>query len=149
MLAAGEVRLLTEPDLAAVFAIEQTVHSTNWNINAYKFELSRPQSVCSGVFVDEELAAFVIAYCLAPELHIQDIVTKGGFQRRGYASKLLNFVISLSRDRGAHSAFLEVREGNQPAINFYTRHKFSKYSRRLDYYGKGQNAWLMKMTFPN
>lgn len=140
------LRALTINDLGAVYLLEQEVCSTNWDESSYLAELSKDQSVSSGMYVGDDLVAYVIAYVLLDELHVQDVVTKPAFRRRKAATAVLNYVFAAALERGAGNAFLEVREDNQAALGFYHRLGFEPYGRREDYYGPGTHAIMLKRS---
>ena len=57
------------------------------------------------------------------------------WRNKGYASKLLNALITKNKD--AQKIILEVNENNIEAINFYQKHKFIEINRRPKYYKNG------------
>ena len=68
-------------------------------------------------------------------LEIQNIIVDKMWRNRGYASKLLNALITKNKD--AQKIILEVNENNIEAINFYQKHKFIEINRRPKYYKTG------------
>ena len=68
-------------------------------------------------------------------LEIQNIIVDKMWRNKGYASKLLNALITKNKD--AQKIILEVNENNIEAINFYQKHKFIEINRRPKYYKTG------------
>ncbi|MDQ6665168.1 MAG: GNAT family N-acetyltransferase [Acidobacteriota bacterium] len=91
---------------------------------------------------DEVTLAFLVWRELAPgEIEILDVMTKPEFRRRGIARNLLQ---TLLREH-AGTAFLEVRESNEPARELYRLAGFFEIGRRKDYYSDPvDNAIVMK-----
>ena len=58
------------------------------------------------------------------------------FKRQGYGTALLNHLIKELRKRYIGEILLEVREGNQSAIQFYKSQGFEEISVRKNYYIK-------------
>ena len=59
-----------------------------------------------------------------------------GFKRQGYGTALLNHLIKELRKRHIVEILLEVRAGNQSAIQFYKKQGFKEISVRKNYYMK-------------
>jgi ribosomal-protein-alanine N-acetyltransferase len=51
-----------------------------------------------------------------------------------------------SEEYSASECFLEVRVGNDPAINLYERLGFTKVKRNFSYYLDGEDAWVMAIS---
>ena len=67
------------------------------------------------------------------------IATIEEYRNKGIAQKLLNKI-------KIKNIFLEVRESNQTAINFYKKNKFKEISIRKNYYSEPtENAIIMKL----
>lgn len=74
---------------------------------------------------------------------ILKIAVADKYRRKGIAEKLL---IPIK----ARDIFLEVRESNQKAINFYLKNNFNKIATRKSYYkDNNENALIMKMEVSN
>ena len=58
------------------------------------------------------------------------------FKRQGYGTALLNHLIKELRKRYIVEILLEVRAGNQSAIQFYKKQGFEEISVRKNYYTK-------------
>ena len=71
------------------------------------------------------------------------IATIEEYRNKGIAQKLLNKI-------KIKNIFLEVRESNQTAINFYKKNKFKEISIRKNYYSEPtENAIIMKLEVNN
>ncbi len=87
-------------------------------------------------------------WLVVDEVHILNIAIEPAYQRRGYASRLLQFALDFGRERGALSAFLEVRASNLAARELYAHFGFERIEIRTSYYSDNQeDAHVMKLWF--
>ena len=68
----------------------------------------------------------------------------------GIASAMMTHAITQACTQGAHTAMLEVRASNVPAIAFYTRIGFQQIACRGQYYSNPvENAMIMRRMLPD
>lgn len=89
---------------------------------------------------DDKLLGFIHVQDLIDELDIIDIVIDPSYRSKGYASKLLEYVIDYANNK---KIMLEVSENNTSAINLYKKYKFVEINRRKGYYN-GIDAIIME-----
>jgi ribosomal-protein-alanine N-acetyltransferase len=77
------------------------------------------------------------------EAEILNIAVTPERRRRGEGGALLKAALDEFRSRGATRVFLEVRESNQAATAFYTKHGFSKMGHRPAYYREPEEAAVL------
>lgn len=94
-----------------------------------------------GYYINNILVAFIHINKLYENMDIVNIVVDPDYRRRGIASSLLNYVISLFSD--VSSIILEVNENNHSAIKLYEKQQFNVINKRLNYYGN-DSALIMK-----
>ncbi|MFC5396631.1 GNAT family N-acetyltransferase [Bosea vestrisii] len=94
--------------------------------------------VTDGVFINSagEPCGFVMSRIAADEGEILSIVVAGGKRRSGLGQALLCAHMAQLAARGTARLFLEVEEGNAPAIGLYRRLGFDTVGRREGYYPK-------------
>ncbi|RYE84895.1 MAG: N-acetyltransferase [Hyphomicrobiales bacterium] len=94
--------------------------------------------VAEGVFIGSasEPCGFVMSRLAADEAEILSIVVAGGRRRAGLGQTLLSTHLAQLAARGTARLFLEVEEGNAPAIGLYRRLGFETVGRREGYYPK-------------
>lgn len=94
--------------------------------------------VTDGVFIGSagEPCGFVMSRLAADEAEILSIVVAGGRRRSGLGQTLLCAHMAQLAARGGARLFLEVEEGNAPAIGLYQRLGFETVGRREGYYPK-------------
>ena len=135
-------RPMVETDVAEVFKIECDLFPDPWPVSAFLSEIRRGKS--SFPFVVEEMnmiIGYVICWYFLDELHIGNIAVKRAEQGKGIGRFLLETIFHHFDEY--KTAFLEVREDNQKAINLYKSYGFTIAYRRVKYYPNGENALVM------
>ena len=95
----------------------------------------------------------VVGYCgvflPAPgvEADILTVAVLPDFRRQGIAREFMRQIEQWSKERGASAMMLEVEQSNSAAIELYTSLGYMKISVRMDYYGPGQDAFVMRNDF--
>lgn len=131
-----------------VLGIERLSHPHPWSADLFLRELENPLSDIDLLWFGNDLAGYLCSWLVADELHILNVATAPDFRRRGVAAALLRHVIDRARGRGMQRTFLEVRAGNIGAISLYRSFGFTVVSRRLRYYGDGEDALVMEVYDP-
>ena len=113
-------------DLAAVEAIQRaSPEAAQWKVADYL-----EQDFRVAVEGDSVVGFVVLRDVAADEREVLNLAVGLNFRRRGVARELLR-----SSLRGfVGTVFLEVRESNTGALEFYKSHKFQEVSRRAKYY---------------
>jgi ribosomal-protein-alanine N-acetyltransferase len=100
-----------------------------------------------------EVGNTVIGYCgvflPAPgvEADILTVAVLPAYRRKGIAREFIRQMEQWSVDRGACAIMLEVETSNIGAIALYQSLGYSKISVRMDYYGPGKDAHVMRKEF--
>ena len=81
-----------------------------------------------------QLLGFVVAASIGDEWEIENLVVAQESRRKGLASKILAEAIDHAAKNGGQSLFLEVRESNTAARQFYEKWGFLEVGRRKRYY---------------
>lgn len=150
------VRPMTMQDLQPVQAIDRLSFSLPWPESAFSYELT--QSDHSRNFVVEEyledvppqVVAIAVVWVIVDEAHIATIAVHPGWRGRGLGKRLLEHILSEMKRNGMQTALLEVRAGNQVALQMYRRFGFEVVGRRPRYYKDNQeDALLMTLRLEN
>ncbi|WP_297596317.1 GNAT family N-acetyltransferase [uncultured Cetobacterium sp.] len=91
------------------------------------------------VVKNEEIKGYLIIHDSYDIFEIMKIAVKEEYRNSGVAEKLVQFYLELEEK----NLFLEVREGNIVAQNFYKKLKFKVVGKRKNYYSNGESAILM------
>lgn len=129
--------------------MEKTIFPDPWEETVLK-------SMCASntdkiyVAVDSDEAEKVVAYCcvqtVLDESEILRIAVAPEMRRKGIAKELLAGILRKMEKAGSTSVFLEVRCENLPAIGLYKSAGFEEVYIRKNYYGKGQDALILKLN---
>jgi ribosomal-protein-alanine N-acetyltransferase len=95
----------------------------------------------------------IIGYCgvflPAPgvEADVLTVAVLPEYRRQGIAKEFMLQIEEWSKDRGASAMMLEVEHTNESAIELYKSLGYMKISVRMDYYGPGKDAFVMRKDF--
>ena len=93
--------------------------------------------------IDEKMCGYLMVLDSIDVYEILTIATVEEYRNKGIAQELLDKIKT-------KDIFLEVRESNQVAINFYKKNKFNQISIRKNYYSEpNENAIIMKLEVNN
>lgn len=135
-----------EPEhLQAVAEISHAQFGVNgWQLEAFRDELGKAGHFAFVGLRGAEVVGFVFLMetfgDAGKDFNVLNIATKPGEERKGYASRLLKFAEEFAKAEGGARLWLEVRESNATAIEFYEHFGFEKDYVRKHYYSNGENA---------
>lgn len=146
----GDVRLrpMRWWDVAAVAELEREIFGAGaWSAETFWSELA--QNATRSYVVAESAGDRLIGYAgisvAGAEADVHTIAVAARDRRRGVGDALLTHLVGLARERGASSLVLEVRAGNDAAIELYRRHGFERIAVRRGYYQpENEDAWVMR-----
>ncbi len=149
-----EITPMEAKDCAAVSTLHGQRFARAWSDGEFHALLS--QDTVLGFVANREsrlsgrsLAGFVLAREVAGEAEILSIAVSAKMSGQGIGWRLMQAAIRDIKQRGGESIFLEVDEGNGPAIGLYKRLRFSKVAERKAYYkdaeGRTSTALVMRL----
>lgn len=116
--------------------IHNSETANNFNARNFTDALTYPESETPGDSKNFKAEA---------ECEIYNIAVKREFQNRGIGNKLVNKLVLLAKEHNSQSIWLEVRNSNTKAINFYQKNNFRQiYERKNFYSNPSENAIVMK-----
>jgi ribosomal-protein-alanine N-acetyltransferase len=123
---------------------EGLVWFSDWSESQIRDELEKAVSL--GFFEGGQLLSFVFARPSGDnDFEITNLGTRLDRRRQGLMRSLL---LKLVNQLAKHSIWLEVHEGNGPAIRLYESLGFKEMGRRKRYYADGASCVLMKRPPP-
>jgi ribosomal-protein-alanine N-acetyltransferase len=128
---------MTQEDLDAVIAIEQTAYSHPWTRGNFRDSLN-PLFEAQCLWLDGELLGYFLAMHGVEEMHLLNITVAPAHQGQGWGHMMLDALSLMSRHAGSQWLWLEVRQSNQRALQVYARYGFKQVSIRKDYYPAGR-----------
>jgi ribosomal-protein-alanine N-acetyltransferase len=115
-----------------------TLHAHSFRRGWSEHELERlltdRQVVAHSAMSDGELAGFILSRMAAGEAEILSVAVATRWRARGIARALLDLHLRRLAGLGVGAVFLEVEEGNKPALRLYDRAGFRAVGRRPGYY---------------
>jgi ribosomal-protein-alanine N-acetyltransferase len=121
-------------DAAALAAVHARAFRHGWSESEFERLLSDPQVICHVGRDGRTVAGFVLSRLVGDEAEILMVAVDPSEQGRGLGERLLARHLGRLAARGARRIFLEVDEGNDPALRLYVRAGFAEVGRRPGYY---------------
>ena len=141
------IKKLTNNDIdyiEQIFNLEKEIFKNSAFSKSYLNTLIKGDNSFIYIYlIDSKVCGYLIVLDSIDVYEILAIATIEEYRNKGIAQKLLNKI-------KIKNIFLEVRESNQTAINFYKKNKFKEISIRKNYYSKPtENAIIMKLEVNN
>lgn len=127
------LRTMTPENLDAVMAIEQAAYSHHWSRGNFRDSLN-PLFDAQCLWLGDELLGYFLAMHGVEEMHLLNITVAPARQGQGWAHMMLDALSLISRNAGAQTLWLEVRQSNARALQVYERYGFARVGLRKDYY---------------
>lgn len=139
-----DVREITLQDVDRVCELENAIFSDAWSKKALKESLEQENALILGAWKDEHLCGYLIVYFAVDEGEIVRIAVDASCRRCGVAGHMLLNLENVCEEKQVNKLFLEVRESNQTAIDFYKNNGFCEDGLRKNFYTKPvEDAVLM------
>tara|TARA_Y100000991_G_scaffold145858_1_gene110281 strand:+ start:298 stop:723 length:426 start_codon:yes stop_codon:yes gene_type:complete len=120
-------------DLDKISTIENETNKYPWSLNNFKSSLEAGNS--SIVLKDKKnILGYAFFSVIGTDSHLLNITISKNYQGRGHGKRILEQVLFQSKVLGATIIFLEVRESNYKAIDFYEKFGFKRDAIRYNYY---------------
>jgi len=139
---------INQADLEPILAIEQNSFQRPWDRlslefalrchNARNYAIKPTEGKSCGPFI-----AYAFLRLLGDDVHLQKVAVTPAWRGQGVASWLLERCFTLSVERGARSAHLEVRPSNIPAVELYQKLGFELAGKRPEYYTDSKEDALL------
>ncbi len=148
------VRPVDSSHIADLIRIADETNLSPWSAQSYLDEMKNPDAVLlrleSG---DNRTVGFVVGRIILGGLieartdaEVYNIAVIEPLQKRGLGQVLLDAFLAACRERSAVQVWLEVRESNVQAIQFYERNGFETTQTRNSFYqDPRENALLMRL----
>ena len=141
------IKKLTSDDInymEQIFNLEKEIFKNSAFSKSYLNTLIKGDNSFIYIYlIDDKVCGYLIILDSIDVYEILAIATVEEYRNKGIAQELLAKI-------RIKNIFLEVRESNQTAINFYKKNKFKEISIRKNYYSKpAENAIIMKLEVNN
>jgi [ribosomal protein S18]-alanine N-acetyltransferase len=140
-----ELRPCTRADLAGVLEIlKEAPEAAAWSAAALEDALRQPETCFLVAAEDGDIiAGFVVGRRTAEDGEILNLGVRIEHRRQGIGAALVKRVGELVRRQGVRRVFLEVRESNIGAVQFYAALGFQQTGKRPNYYRQPEEAALV------
>ena len=141
------IKKLTNNDIdyiEQIFNLEKKIFKNSaFSIDYLKTLIKNDNSFIYIYLIDNQVCGYLMVLDSIDVYEILALATVEEYRNKGIAQELLAKI-------RIKNIFLEVRESNQTAINFYKKNKFKEISIRKNYYPKpAENAIIMKLEVNN
>jgi len=138
------VRTFLPADAAAVTEIlKESPQAANWTEASVRESAGWRGMVSLVSESDGKVTGFISGRQVADQAEILNLAVSAAKRREGEGGALLKAAMDELRARQVSCVFLEVRESNEAAIAFYTKHGFSERDCRLNYYHDPEEAAIV------
>ena len=137
------IKKLTNNDIdyiEQIFNLEKEIFKNSAFSKSYLNTLIKGDNSFIYIYlIDDKVCGYLIILDSIDVYEILAIATVEEYRNKGIAQELLDKIKT-------KDIFLEVRESNQTAINFYKKNRFKEISIRKNYYSEPtENAVIMKL----
>ena len=141
------IKKLTSNDIdyiEQIFNLEKEIFKNSaFSIDYLKTLIKNDNSFIYVYTISKKVCGYLMVLDSIDVYEILAIATIEEYRNKGIAQELLDKI-------KIKDIFLEVRESNQVAINFYKKNKFKEISVRKNYYSEpNENAIIMKLEVNN
>ena len=126
-------------DAGALARVHADAFLHGWGESEFERLLAERNTVCHvarGNGGTGPICGFVISRIVEDEAEILMVAVSRGEQDRGLARRMIARHLGRLAAHGARRVYLEVDEGNSPAIRLYTRAGFEQVGKRPGYYAE-------------
>ena len=125
---------MTQADLASVTELAQSVDPYAWNTEQFRGCLLGAHYRNWVLDQAGKIVGFLIVIALEDEYELVNIAIAKSEQHQGLGKKLLAHLFQECHEHPVATIWLEVREGNFPAVQLYKKSGFIQTGIRRDYY---------------
>src|SRR5690554_2272075 len=137
------IREINSLDLDTIFDIEKDSYSNPWTLNDLETEVQNSFSNNYLIKKSKNIIGYAFTHIVIDQMQINNFCISEKFRRCGYGKILLNSILAYLRTVNIKCVYLDVREGNIPALKLYSSSGFKIDCIRKNYYSDGENGILM------
>ena len=126
-----------------IHEIEQSAFSEPWSKASFISEIDNPLCTYLVALKDGQPVGYIGMWGVIDEGHITNIAIAGEHRQEGIATRLLNSLEGIAKQKNIQALTLEVRESNTVARNLYRKLGFVQEGVRKNYYKNPQEHALV------
>lgn len=139
---------LTKNNIEDIFLIETKCFSHPISIVNLNDNLNNDKYIFVGCQTNQEIVGYCGVFIVSGEAYINNIAVLQEYRKKGIATKILEKIISITKDKNCEFITLEVRESNFSSINLYKKLGFHQVGMRKRYYREPvESAIIMTKYF--
>ena len=131
-------------DLKEVMEIENQSFRHPWKRAFFLYDMNRPHAFCLVAKEKNRLVGYLIAWKIEDQFHLANIAVHPDQRRKGIGSQLLKTIFEIGKEIKCKNIFLEVRESNISAQDFYRKFGFANTLTQKQYYHDGEDALILE-----
>lgn len=132
-------------DIPEIALIEEKYIPNGWSEKAFSDWTNNQNTVIFKAVLDGVIIGFANGSWVLDEAELLNIAVAEQARRKCVATMLLEALENYFMEKNAEKIFLEVREKNLSAINFYEKHGFVKNGLRKKYYSNPVDNGVLMM----
>lgn len=146
-------RFATIKDFKVLYDIEKRVFGTLAESESdFRQQISNQEKYLTVVFLSPQDLTTVVGYLVLERMkgenvRLFNIAVSPKFQGQGWGTKMMDFIVGVSRNEGADKMVLEVSVYNAAGIALYHKFGFIKKQHLPNYYGKGHDGMRLILDF--
>ena len=139
------IRKANKDDISSIVEIELELFPDNpWPKSSFFYEMyTNPFAKVFVYELDDVVVGYVDVWITFEKAQVANIGVRKAYQGRGIGQELLDKAIEIANSKNCENISLEVRVGNEKAINLYEKNDFINVATRKNYYENGDDAFLM------
>lgn len=127
-------------DAAAIAHLHGASFHCGWSDGEIERMLRDRHVLAHRAMSGQSLAGFILSRLVTDEAEILSVAVAAAQRGKGLARRLLDLHLRRLAGLGVRAVFLEVEEGNSPALRLYRRAGFRQVGRREGYYPESKGA---------
>ena len=138
-----DIHKMTSEDFEGAAALEKEIFSHGMNASDFAKACEHEENIYTAACIDGCVAAYCTVTALYEDADLCNIAVDASYRQMNIGTMLMEETIRLCRQKGVKRIFLEVRESNSIAINFYKKMKFFEINKRKRYYKEPEEDALI------
>jgi len=134
---------IAEEHIPAILEIELVSNGAPWSERSFRNELNHPYGIMLVAKEGNNVVGYAGAWLVVDEAHITTVAVAPNARRRGIGRLLTEEILKQAKERGMACSTLEVRAGNEAAIELYKQLGYQETARRKAYYPDNQEDALV------
>jgi len=132
-------------DLVPVLVLEKAIFSDAWPRQAFIQHLDEPHGGGIVVISNGDIIGYACYQIEAPQFHFTNLAVAPDWRRKSVANGMLDHILDLARENRCDLIYLEVRESNAVAREFYESAGFMNVDRSRAYYENPEEDALVML----